>query len=151
MAKAGYNPEKAVTFWRHANEVFGGNSGGFFSTHPGSADREENLLKALPVAQKYYETGKNSKQLFAKNLQELPFDTESFYAKTNNGISIKKGDSQSTKSEEQLYKELKAGYLRKGIPEQKADEVISSFKQMLANADMETKRESLQSAIDSMK
>lgn len=57
MAKAGYNPEKAIDFWGRADEVFGSSStsvGSFFSTHPASGDRLNSLREALPLAMNYY-------------------------------------------------------------------------------------------------
>ena len=57
MARAGYDPESAISFWKRANEIFDSGSssvGAFFSTHPASADRMEELEKALPYAKAQY-------------------------------------------------------------------------------------------------
>jgi predicted Zn-dependent protease len=53
MAKAGYDPNEAVTFWNR----FAGKGGGapnFLSTHPASADRAQQLNEKLQEAQKLY-------------------------------------------------------------------------------------------------
>lgn len=59
MAKAGYNPQAAVTFWQNAAEIFGSADGSdFFSTHPASGDRVERLEAAMPKALEYYAQAK---------------------------------------------------------------------------------------------
>lgn len=58
MAKAGYNPEKAVDFWNRSEQIFGSSSssvGSFFSTHPASTDRMKALEEAMPFAEKLYQ------------------------------------------------------------------------------------------------
>lgn len=56
MAKAGYNPEAALSFWAKSNEIFGGaNSLSFFSTHPSNSDRLDKLREYLPLALSYYQ------------------------------------------------------------------------------------------------
>ncbi|MCI5066317.1 M48 family metalloprotease [bacterium] len=50
MAKAGYDPKVAVSFWERSEEVFGTSSsslGAFLSSHPASSDRAEELQEAL--------------------------------------------------------------------------------------------------------
>ena len=55
MAKAGYNPQAAINFWRKFGEISKiGNLEVFFSTHPMSEDRLEELQLKLPEAMKYY-------------------------------------------------------------------------------------------------
>ncbi len=55
MAKAGYDPRSAVTFWSKAGEIFGGDDSlAFFSTHPASDDRVARLQEAMPLALSYY-------------------------------------------------------------------------------------------------
>ena len=65
MARAGYNPEKAVEFWSRAEKIFGSadsSVGAFFSTHPASGDRMKAIQEAMPYAQKLYqESGKAPK------------------------------------------------------------------------------------------
>jgi len=57
MAKAGYNPESAIAFWRDAERIFGTSSssiGSFFSTHPAFKDRVTSLEEAMPYAKSAY-------------------------------------------------------------------------------------------------
>lgn len=58
MAKAGYDPNYAISFWKK----FGGNSGGFLeaftSTHPLGEDRIQAMREYLPEALKIYNAAK---------------------------------------------------------------------------------------------
>ncbi len=57
MARAGYDPSRAVDFWSRAEQIFGSGSssvGAFFSTHPASADRMKAIQEAMPYAEKLY-------------------------------------------------------------------------------------------------
>lgn len=55
MAKAGYDPRKAVDFWDNAEKVIGKSAGiSFLATHPSHRARQNALKKALPIAMKYY-------------------------------------------------------------------------------------------------
>jgi predicted Zn-dependent protease len=55
MAKAGYNPEGALSFWGRSKEIFGSTSSlDFLSTHPADARRLERLRQSLPLAMQYY-------------------------------------------------------------------------------------------------
>ncbi len=56
MAKAGYDPRGAISFWRRANQIFGtaGNSAEFLSTHPSEGHRLARLEQILPTALQYY-------------------------------------------------------------------------------------------------
>lgn len=56
MAKAGYDPHGAISFWAHANKIFGTSGGGsdFLSTHPSEGRRLARLQASLPAALKYY-------------------------------------------------------------------------------------------------
>lgn len=56
MARAGYNPQAALTFWKK----FGGQNNAsileqFLSTHPQSADRIKDMSAALPKAMEIYQ------------------------------------------------------------------------------------------------
>ena len=54
MAKAGYSPGAAVSFWEGLRRDFAGQgTPGFLSSHPPSQARIEALLKALPKANSY--------------------------------------------------------------------------------------------------
>jgi metalloendopeptidase OMA1, mitochondrial len=50
MARAGYDPEEAVTFWERMSEVGGAQPPEFASTHPSHASRIEELRAFLPKA-----------------------------------------------------------------------------------------------------
>ncbi len=54
MARAGYDPAKAVPFWQRMDALSGGQSMEFLSTHPSSARRVADIVQALPEARKYY-------------------------------------------------------------------------------------------------
>ncbi|MCF6158361.1 MAG: M48 family peptidase [wastewater metagenome] len=54
MARAGYNPKKAIPFWRRMDTMGGERPPEFLSTHPEPAKRIEDIKKALPAAMKYY-------------------------------------------------------------------------------------------------
>lgn len=55
MAKAGYNPQEAIDFWKNADAIFGHTPGlAFFSTHPSHGDRAAELETQLPIAIKFY-------------------------------------------------------------------------------------------------
>lgn len=55
MAKAGYNPEGALSFWGRSRQIFGSTSSSdFLSTHPAEGRRLERLRQSLPLAMQYY-------------------------------------------------------------------------------------------------
>jgi Zn-dependent protease with chaperone function len=55
-ARAGYNPQAAVSLWRKMGEATGGSSGvSFLSTHPSGPDRIRELERNLPMVQALYE------------------------------------------------------------------------------------------------
>jgi len=55
MAKAGYDPSAAVSFWQKFSQVSKDSSiSEFFSTHPMSSKRIENMNEKLPEAMGYY-------------------------------------------------------------------------------------------------
>ncbi len=56
MAKAGYDPREALTFWGRMIELSGGqHPPEFLSTHPSSEKRVKQMEKHLPEAMEYYE------------------------------------------------------------------------------------------------
>ncbi|UCD71532.1 MAG: M48 family metallopeptidase [Syntrophobacterales bacterium] len=60
MAKAGYDPSKAVEFWKRMAEKKGKKSPPeFLSTHPADERRIEQIKQWLPEAMKYYESASN--------------------------------------------------------------------------------------------
>lgn len=55
MAKAGYDPKKAIDFWNKMSAQSGGGSPPeFLSTHPGHQTRIEKIEKLMPKAMEYY-------------------------------------------------------------------------------------------------
>ncbi|MBJ8450917.1 M48 family metallopeptidase [Acinetobacter bereziniae] len=57
MAKAGYNPEAAITVWQKMNKIDGGSTNGvqkFTSTHPSNNDRISDLNKSMVEAKQVY-------------------------------------------------------------------------------------------------
>ncbi len=61
MAKAGYDPNEAVTFWQRMSEAKGGSGSSlseFISTHPADANRIEKLEAYMPEAMNYYKAYK---------------------------------------------------------------------------------------------
>ena len=63
MAKAGYDPRAALSFWEKMNSS-GGNEwflANFLSTHPVGAKRLEEMKKLLPEAQRLYESAQLKK------------------------------------------------------------------------------------------
>jgi predicted Zn-dependent protease len=64
MAKAGYPPEAAVTFWerfRDYNAKKGGQPPAFLSTHPADEKRIADLQARVPEAEVHYKTSGRSK------------------------------------------------------------------------------------------
>jgi len=53
-ARAGYDPEAAVTLWRKMNGLPGGSPPQFLSTHPNPANREKALAALAPQMDPYY-------------------------------------------------------------------------------------------------
>jgi predicted Zn-dependent protease len=53
-AKAGYDPDAAVTLWRKMNKLPGGKPPQFLSTHPNPANREKTLAALAPKMEPYY-------------------------------------------------------------------------------------------------
>jgi predicted Zn-dependent protease len=60
-AKAGYNPNAAVTLWQKMASVGGGRPPEFLSTHPSPATREKDLKKLIPKMMPFYEASKTSR------------------------------------------------------------------------------------------
>jgi predicted Zn-dependent protease len=73
MAMAGYNPERAVSFWQEMAKVGGAKPPEFISTHPSDQRRIAQIQAFLPEAQKYYIS--------------------------NTGVSVKEGTPKTNQSE----------------------------------------------------
>jgi metalloendopeptidase OMA1, mitochondrial len=54
MAKAGYDPAAAITFWQRMSKVSGGKPPEFLSTHPSDETRIAQLRAWLPEAMQHY-------------------------------------------------------------------------------------------------
>ncbi|WP_180027585.1 M48 family metallopeptidase [Acinetobacter sp. YH16032] len=54
MARAGYNPQAAITLWEKMAKASNGGNASFLSTHPSNAQRIEAMRKNLPAAQAIY-------------------------------------------------------------------------------------------------
>ncbi len=54
MAKAGYNPQAAITLWEKMNKLEGTGGASFLSTHPSNAQRIAAMRENLPAAQAIY-------------------------------------------------------------------------------------------------
>lgn len=64
MAKAGYNPEAAISVWQKMNKADGGSTNGvqkFTSTHPSNNDRMTDLNKSMAEAKQLYATSNKAK------------------------------------------------------------------------------------------
>ena len=58
MAKAGYNPQAALTLWQKMNSLEGAGGPVFLSTHPSNGQRIEAMRKNLPAAMAIYNSRK---------------------------------------------------------------------------------------------
>jgi predicted Zn-dependent protease len=54
-AKAGYNPNAAITLWQKMANVAGGGPPEFMSTHPSPANRQQRLAELAPQMMAFYE------------------------------------------------------------------------------------------------
>ena len=54
MARAGYNPQAAITLWEKMNKLDGAGGSSFLSTHPSNTQRIEAMRENLPAAQVLY-------------------------------------------------------------------------------------------------
>ena len=54
MARAGYNPQAAITLWEKMNKLDGAGGSAFLSTHPSNSQRIAAMRKNLPAAQAIY-------------------------------------------------------------------------------------------------
>lgn len=54
MARAGYNPQAAITLWQKMSQLDGKGGSVFLSTHPSNSQRIEAMQKNLPAAQAIY-------------------------------------------------------------------------------------------------
>jgi len=59
MARAGYNPEAAISFWERFSSVSSGSTPWFLRTHPMDSDRIAQLRQLMPEAKAQYSAGRN--------------------------------------------------------------------------------------------
>ena len=59
-AKAGYNPNAAISLWEKMASVSGGGPPQFLSTHPSPANRQEKLAELAPQMMAYYEQARRN-------------------------------------------------------------------------------------------
>lgn len=59
LARAGYNPNAAVTLWQKMGQATGGGKGSFMSTHPSSTQRIGELSRRLPQVMPLYEQARS--------------------------------------------------------------------------------------------
>lgn len=57
MAKAGYDPREAISFWRRMSKVGGKKPPAFLSTHPTDEKRIAQIKQWMPEALQYYRPG----------------------------------------------------------------------------------------------
>jgi predicted Zn-dependent protease len=59
-AKAGYNPNAAISLWQKMASVSGGGPPQFLSTHPSPANRQQRLAELAPQMMAFYEQARRS-------------------------------------------------------------------------------------------
>ena len=57
-ARAGYNPQAAVSLWQKMGSASQGQPPAFLSTHPSSSGRIQNLQATIPRVQPLYEAAR---------------------------------------------------------------------------------------------
>ena len=61
LARAGYNPNAAISLWQKMGQATGGGQGSFMSTHPSGQQRIEDLSARLPQVMPLYEQARRQK------------------------------------------------------------------------------------------
>lgn len=60
LARAGYNPNAAVSLWQKMGKATGGNQGSFMSTHPSGSQRIQDLEAVMPRVMPLYEQARRN-------------------------------------------------------------------------------------------
>jgi predicted Zn-dependent protease len=60
MARAGYDPNAAIPFWKRMSASGGARPPELLSTHPAPSSRIANIRKHLPEARRYYRPGRTN-------------------------------------------------------------------------------------------
>lgn len=60
MARAGYDPQAALTLWHNMEQAAGNGPPAFLSTHPATADRIQQLQAEMPDAEREYQSARQS-------------------------------------------------------------------------------------------
>lgn len=92
MAMAGYNPERAVSFWQEMSKAGDGNKPPeLLSTHPSDERRIAQIQSFLPEAKKYFVSGQNGPGTnVQKNTTSSPANSPSATPDPKNtGVKIK--------------------------------------------------------------
>jgi len=92
MAMAGYNPERAVSFWQDMSKVGGNKPPEILSTHPSDAHRIDKVKEFLPEALKYYSANAPEQVKNANNAKAVtpdPKKTVTPADKSKPGVKIK--------------------------------------------------------------
>jgi predicted Zn-dependent protease len=58
MARAGYDPHEAISFWERMSQAGGTQPPAYLSTHPSHARRIRDLEEFMPRAMKEYDTSR---------------------------------------------------------------------------------------------
>lgn len=61
LARAGYNPNAAISLWQKMGQATGGGQGSFMSTHPSGQQRIQDLSARLPQVMPLYEQARRQK------------------------------------------------------------------------------------------
>ena len=87
MAMAGYDPQRAVSFWQDMSKIGGTKPPEFLSTHPSDSKRISQVQAFLPEAQKYYVANSGGNGAGAKSAATTP--TNQTKSGTTPAIKIK--------------------------------------------------------------
>lgn len=90
MAMAGYDPQRAISFWQEMASSGGSKTPEFLSTHPSDEHRIAEIKKFLPEAQKYYVAGGQKGAVKTTTTTPTPSNTSKSATTTPAGTGSKK-------------------------------------------------------------